>query len=245
MSKLAYKVLLANFSCTATSELCTKQANMGWRYVYFTSGGLILLMSLFRITIVRFHETPQFLLCQGMDDRLVKLLRDLAQKYRRPFALTIENLRDCGEVSTHAKSKHSLSDISTNYKGLFATRDLKLSTSLLWLSWALIGLAYPLFYIFLPDYLAASGAQFATPSVYTTWRDYAITNACGIPGPIIAGFMSKTRLLGRKYTMVIGGFVTRKPEEHNHLLPTSPLIISCRKSPSCSPTLLQGQASRT
>jgi len=201
----------ANFSCTEPSASCTKQANMGWRYVYFTSGALILLMSVLRITVVRFHETPHFLLCQNLDDHVVKLLGGLAHRYHRPFDLTVEDLRDCGQASGHANPKHSLSEISTNYKGLFSTRDLKLSTSLLWCSWALIGLAYPLFYIFLPDYLASSGAQFESPSVYTTWRDYAITNACSIPGPVIAGFMSKTHLLGRKYTMVIGGLITRKP----------------------------------
>lgn len=202
--------VIANFSCTDPTEACTKQANMGWRYVYFTSGGLILVMSVLRITIIKFHETPHFLLCQNADDRLVNLLGGIAQKYKRPFDLTAEDLRDCGQVSTHAKSKISFSEIGVHYKGLFSTRDLRLSTSLLWLSWALIGLAYPLFYIFLPDYLSSRGAQFGTPSVYTTWRDYAITNACAVPGPVIAGLLSRTKLLGRKYTMAIGGLVASK-----------------------------------
>lgn len=31
---------------------------------------------------------------------------------------------------------------------------------------------------------------------------------CGIPGPILAAFMCNTKILGRKYTMVIGSIIT-------------------------------------
>lgn len=45
-------------------------------------------------------------------------------------------------------------------------------------------------------------------STFEKWRNYAITNICGIPGPIMAGFMCNTKLLGRRYTMVIGALIT-------------------------------------
>lgn len=202
---------IANFSCVDLSEACTRQANMGWRYVYFTSGGLILVMSMLRITIIRFHETPHFLLCQSQDDRVVDLPGQIARKYGRPFNLTVADLQDCGQLTiAHAKSKLSFSQIFIHYKGLSSSRHLRLSTSLLWLSWTLIGLAYPLFYIFLPDYLSSRGAELGESSAYTTWRNYAITNACGVPGPVIAGFMTNTHILGRKYTMVTGGLISSK-----------------------------------
>jgi MFS family permease len=75
-------------------------------------------------------------------------------------------------------------------------------------SWTLIGLAYPLYNVFLPYYLQSRGASMGDGSTYTTYRDYAIVNTCSIFGPVIAGGMVEIRLLGRRYTMVIGALVT-------------------------------------
>lgn len=84
-----------------------------------------------------------------------------------------------------------------------------LSTTSIWFSWLLIGLAYPLFNVFLPSYLKSRGAKFGETSAYTTWRNYAITNMCTIFGPIIAGFMCRSRWFwGRRGRMVFGAIVT-------------------------------------
>jgi hypothetical protein len=94
-------------------------------------------------------------------------------------------------------------------RGLFATRKLALSTTLIWLSWLLIGLAYPLYNVFLPTYLASRGASFGQTSPYITWRNYAINNTCSIFGPVLAGFMCRSPWFwGRRGTMIIGAMVT-------------------------------------
>ena len=184
---------------------------MGWRYVYYTGGAVVLAMSILRVTVIRFHETPKFCLCQNRDDLLMKTLETIADRYHRPLSLTLEKLRACGTVSSaHASSSISFGELAIHYRGLFQTRKMALSTCLVWLSWTLIGLAYPLFYIFLPEYLSGRGADFGTATAYTTWRDYTITNVCAIPGPIIAGYLCRTRVLGRKYTMAIGGMCSSK-----------------------------------
>lgn len=182
---------------------------MGWRYLYFASGAIIFVMSILRVTVIRFHETPKYAICNNDDEHVVQTLGKIATKYNRPFSLTVAKLQECGSVSTaHAKSSFSFSELALHYKGLFASRRQCLSVVLLWLSWMLIGLAYPLFYIFLPDYLSSRGADFGETSAYITWRDYAITNTLAIPGPIIAGYLCRTRLLGRRYTMAIGGVIS-------------------------------------
>jgi MFS family permease len=56
-------------------------------------------------------------------------------------------------------------------------------------------------------YLQNSGASF-NRSQFETWRNYALTNTSSIPGPMVAGFLCNTKLLGRKYTMVIGALLT-------------------------------------
>lgn len=164
-----------------------------------------------RIFVLRFRETPKYLLCSGQDEQVVSLLHDVATKYNRPCSLTLEHLQQHGSITTaHAKNVFSIKEIGVHYKGLFATKKLRISTTLLWLSWACIGLAYPLYYMFLPEYLASRGAVFGQDSPFITWRNYTLTNFCAIFGPILAGWITTFRFIGRKYAMVIGALMTSK-----------------------------------
>lgn len=114
---------------------------MGWRYLYYTSGAFVFVLSVARVTVLRFNETPKYLLCKGMDEEVVKTLQDLATKHNRSCSLTVEQLEQCGSITTaHAKAKFSVSEILVHYRGLFATRTLGYSTCLLWFSWSLIGI---------------------------------------------------------------------------------------------------------
>ena len=133
-------------------------------------------------------------------------------KYNRPCSLTIEDVRACGVTAvseSHTRRSLFLSEILVHVRGLFATRKMILSTLLLWLSWALIGIAYPRFQVFLPTYLASRGAEFGQLSTDVTWRNYAIANVCSIFGPVAGGLLAKT-ILGRRYTMVVGALLTSK-----------------------------------
>jgi MFS family permease len=166
-------------------------------------------MSILRLTVIRLHETPKFLIGEGRDEECAQGLQAIAQKYSRPCSLTSEKLQACGIVgsTSDAKSKWRFGEINGHLKGLYATKRIGISTTLIWFSWTLIGLAYPLYNVFLPTYLASRGAEFGETSAYMTWRNYALANFSGIWGPVLAGYMCSTRL-GRKYTMVIGALVT-------------------------------------
>ena len=72
----------------------------------------------------------------------------------------------------------------------------------------LIGLAYPLFYVFLPSILSSRLKNTSENTPYYTWRNYMIANVCGIFGPVLAGFMCNLKYLGRRYTMVIGALIS-------------------------------------
>lgn len=182
---------------------------MGWRYLWFTSGALVFCMSIARVTVIRFHETPKYLLCNGEDEKVVNLLQDLAQKHGRTCDLTVAQLELHGQIaSTHSRNHFSFNEIIVHYKGLFATKKLGLSTCLVWFSWTLIGLAYPLYYIFLPEYLSSRGAQFGQTSAYITWRNYVLAQISAIFGPLVAAYLCKIPQIGRKYTMVIGALLT-------------------------------------
>jgi Major Facilitator Superfamily len=208
---------LPNYGCKERNLPCTKANNMGWRYVWFANGALVLVMSLLRITVIRLKETPKFLVGEGKDEKVIEVLQGLAQKYNRSCSLTLERMKECealgtdrrGSVAAHAKSRFSFGEVGGHLRGLFETKRIGLSTSLIWFSWLLIGLAYPLYNVFLPTYLQTRGAKFGAGGSYITWRNYAITNVSGIFGPVLAGYMCASKFFwGRRGTMIIGALLT-------------------------------------
>lgn len=179
---------MPNFSCPGdpaeTGIECNWDNNAGWRYVWFTSGAFVLLLSVARVTVLRLRETPKYLVGEGRDEEVVETLQFIARKYNRHCSLSIEQMQACGitgaatnTVRQGDKRFHfSLGDVGLHVRSLFATRKLALSTSLIWFSWLLIGLAYPLFNVFLPQYIQTRGVQLGGLSDYEVWRNYAITN---------------------------------------------------------------------
>lgn len=144
---------------------------------------------------------------------VVRVLRGIAEKHHCPCTLTLNQLQDLGTTvrpNSGPKNKRlAFSELSFHLHGLYSTRRIGISTTLIWFSWLLIGLAYPLYNVFLPIYLKSRGASFGQTSPYITWRNYAITNMCGIFGPILAGFMCRSRWFwGRRGTMIVGALVT-------------------------------------
>lgn len=137
---------LPNYSCPDSAS-CTYDNNKGWRYVWFANGALVFVMSVLRITIIRLKETPKFLVGEGKDEQVIDTLHFIATKYNRPCSLTVDRMKACGQtnmgrrgsVSAHAKHRFSLGEVWMHVRGLFATKKLALSTSLIWLSWLLIG----------------------------------------------------------------------------------------------------------
>ncbi|KAF2271152.1 membrane transporter [Lojkania enalia] len=211
---------IPNFSCQdpevfPDAEPCTYDNNKGWRYVWFASGALVFVMSILRITVIRLKETPKFLIGEGKDEQCVETLQSIAKKYNRPCSLTLDQMQACNELAVterrpsvaHSKSRFSFGEVGVHLKGLYSTKRIGISTSLIWFSWLLIGLAYPLYNVFLPQYLSSRGADFGETSPYITWRNYTLVNFSGIWGPVLAGYMCATKL-GRKYTMVIGAMIT-------------------------------------
>ncbi|TEA10233.1 MFS siderochrome iron transporter 1 [Colletotrichum sidae] len=192
-------------------EVCNWQTNAGWRYVSFTAGALVLAASVLRVTVMRMVETPKYLLAVGRDEDLVRNYRALALRYDRPCSLTLDRLAACGRVKNAGLPRDGLgfvlAELAAHVRGLFVTRNMSLSTAMVWLSWTLIGLAYPLFYVFLPSYIA-SRVPDAEETAFERWRNYTLTNISGIPGPVIAGLLANVPGVGRKYTMVVGALVS-------------------------------------
>ena len=128
--------------------------------MWYTSGTLVFVLSIIRILALRLRETPKFLLGKGRDEEVIDILNAIATKYDRSCSLTLEALQACDlagpQIIVHEQGSQVckmntmrrglfFSRIGENVKGLYVSRRVGLSTSLIWLSWLLIGLAYPLY----------------------------------------------------------------------------------------------------
>lgn len=236
--------LLGNsrFSCptgTAADPIpCPKASNMGWRYFLYTMGGLMLVLWIIRFFLFTLWESPKWLMSRGRDAEAVEVIHKVAAYNKTTSSLTLEQLEKAGQLAGHSDEetagrtsghdtsalgaiRRNLSKLSISHlRGLFATRRLAVSTSLLVIIWALIGLAFPLYNSFVTYYLATRGADFGDGSVYITCtcpyntycikftnirtdRNQVILSVIGVPGALLAGWMVELPYLGRRGTLAI------------------------------------------
>ncbi|KAJ5246304.1 hypothetical protein N7468_001287 [Penicillium chermesinum] len=220
VSLLAW-VFLANFSCPtdATAATCSRSENMGWRYTMITLGALTLAFTFIRIFLFKLPETPRYLLSRGRDEDAVSVVNYVARQNGKPEPLTIEMLREIDVRLGMTANDESPKKLSTkeivsenmeafrgdHFRALFATRKLGQHTLITWAIWLTVGIAYPLYFNFLPSYLAKKFTS--DSSLYTTYRNYCIESAVGIVGPLTAAISVNTRL-GRRWMMGLSAVVT-------------------------------------
>lgn len=210
---------IPNFSCPEDTQpgQCSSSDNMGWRYLVLTLGAITFLMFICRFFLFHLFESPKFLLSRGRQAEAVAVIHGIAYHNKATTWLTEDILNAIGgdpEVTEDAKLstmqilQRSLQKFSTQrISPLFSNKKLGLTTVLLWFQWTTIGMAYPLFNAFLPQYLqnSGSGSPTATNIVY---RNYAITSVVGVPGSIIACYTVDIKHIGRKGTMAAATLIT-------------------------------------
>ena len=199
---------MSNFSCEPTATICTRANNMGWRYLHFACGGLVIVVSVGRLFGVRMVQTPKWLISQNRDVEAYENLLHISEKYSRPFSMSLDDLQSQGRVRNTEKSVWSAVRLTDHFSGLFSTRILAYSTVMIIINWLLVGTVGPLYGVFLPYYLKSRGAATGDGSNYTTWRNYAINQAAGLVGPVVAGFLVETRWFGRRGTLAVGAAIT-------------------------------------
>lgn len=95
----------------------------------FTSGAIVLVMSILRMTVIRLKETP---LDMGEDAKVVETLQFLATKHGRPCSLTLEKLDACGVVTgADSRKRFSVGETLIHLRGLIATPKISTSTLLI------------------------------------------------------------------------------------------------------------------
>ncbi|OAK99711.1 MFS general substrate transporter [Phaeosphaeriaceae sp. SRC1lsM3a] len=208
---------IPNFSCTP-GEPCTRADNMGWRYLILTLGAITFAMFVARFFFFHLYESPKFLLSRGRQAEAVATVYGIASYNNTTTWLTEELLNYVGgdaevtgedtKLSTFQIVKRSLSRFSMKRFGaLFKDKKIGVTTCLLWFQWTTIGMAYPLFNAFLPQYLANSGGDVSNDTS-TVYRNYAITAIVGVPGSLLACWTVDIKHIGRKGTMAVATVIT-------------------------------------
>jgi hypothetical protein len=165
-------------------------------------------MAFARLAFVRMVQTPRWLIAQNRDEEVIKTLNDLSTRGGRLHSLTLERLQAEGVVLHTEESVWSTLRLKNHFKGLFMTRKLAWSTTVILANWFVIGMVSPLYSVFLPFYLQSRGAVVGDNSNYTTWRDYAVNQVAGLVGPVIAAVLIETKWFGRRGTLAVGALIT-------------------------------------
>ncbi|THU82640.1 MFS general substrate transporter [Dendrothele bispora CBS 962.96] len=216
--------LIGNFSCQDAS-FCPKDSNMGWRYTFYTLGGVTFVMWIMRYVVFDLQESSKYLIAKGRDEEALAVLQRIAAKNGKTLTLTLSQLQSVsGSVPSSQPSKLSTAQVLikavssfsfSHVTPLFSTRRLAINTTITLLLWGLIGLAYPLFNGFITLYLTTQ-VKDTDGSVGATYRSYTIISVMGIPGSVIACLVvdwtrknpGKFSLGGRKLTMAVSTALT-------------------------------------
>lgn len=208
--------------------------DQGWRYFVVTIGIATFAMFIVRFFIFHMLESPKFLLNKGRQGEAVAVIHGLAYRNGCRTWLTSDILDEVaaeddqqGESSSTQQqqqqqqfssgpAKNLLMEKLKGFSGdrirpLFQNKTLGTATALVWFCWASIGMGYPLFNAFLPQYFARTnggqqggGMQDETSAISdTTYRNYAITSIMGVPGSLLAAYLvdHPSPFLGRRGTL--------------------------------------------
>ncbi|KAL3434039.1 major facilitator superfamily domain-containing protein [Aspergillus tetrazonus] len=161
---------------------------------------LCLIMSLARSFALGMHESPRWLVSQGRTEDAVAALNEISFKNRADYSADPSQF--CCLPNDQILKRTWLEEISSIKELFLGKRNLRLM-SCLFLLWALVGICYPLFNVFLPYYLASHGANLGDSSNYQTDWDLVLSSVAGIFGPLLSAYLVRVRKLGYRGTLFL------------------------------------------
>lgn len=219
-------------ACSLTNGVqpcCESRDNRGWRYFIAALGVLTLFMFACRFFLFRLFESPKFLLSRGREEEAVSVVQSIAHHNGATTWLTADVLEELAgdtiddgrpkltvlEINKRNLSKYSLQKVES----LFIDWKLGTTTILLWFIWATIGMGYPLFNAFLPQYLEHVGQG-------------EIPVSAGVVRHISDASVHKlTQSAG--LSQLLDHIYSRRPWEHHRLLHCRPEIRWPKRDHGC------------
>jgi MFS family permease len=202
----------------AGEACCTKNSNMGWRYLLFTLGGITLVIFFLRFVIFDFQESPKFLLYRGNDEKAVQVLHNVAKYNKRTCTLTLEKLeaveRDFDSIHSNEPMLgggakllkttwlQKLKLEGDRFKILFSNFQMTRLTLLVWLTYICDYWGFTVAGSFLPQILAYKNGALDLSLRYT-YRSYLYIYSPGIVAVLLGAASYRIPSVGRKWTMVV------------------------------------------
>lgn len=202
-------------SCTSSTdgECCSKNMNMGWRYMFYSISALTLLIFGLRFIVFTMLESPAYLIARNEDEKVVRVMQKMASRNGAVTELTLEQLSSqtddelevsYTEESTGVQSllrkqlsSFDLSHLQLLFKSPYCVR----LTLLTWLIYAADFWGFTLAGVFLPKILLQKGAQLHT-SLSDTYLTYILIALAGIPGSLISMYFVWTKI-SRRLVMAV------------------------------------------
>lgn len=209
-------------SCRLTGGItpcCSRDINMGWRYLFFTAGSITLGVFILRFFLFPFYESPKFLLAKGNDKSAVEVVLKVAAFNKHNCDLTVESLYErSADTSVPERigfSKRLVNEIS-RLKLLFGSWRTVRITMLVWITWIfsywgktftpvlphpqdVASIGYGIAGAYFPVILLRKGKV----SLKQTYIDYIVIITPGVAAVALSVLMVRAPAIGRKWTLIL------------------------------------------
>lgn len=191
---------------SSSSGSCHYVSNKGWRYIWWTFGCITLFLYLCRFCFP-LRETPKYLLSRRRDAEATQLVKDMASYNHRTTWLSeasFARIDSTVDVDTQRSSRSGLRALRSSTGG-------SLRAGILALLWCVTGLTFVLHPNYLHLYLSSKGVSAVTATTVSTnllYSWYLYVSLCGIPSPILAAVLVKTKYGGRTRTGALVALLT-------------------------------------
>ncbi|KAI4670919.1 uncharacterized protein J4E88_009671 [Alternaria novae-zelandiae] len=206
-------------SAVATGEkCCSREDNMGWRYLLFTLGGITILVFVLRSVIFTFQESPKFLIYRGKDAEAIEVLHTMAQYNGSKCDLVLEDLVSLehefdsdrshgpmlggGVKQLKSTWTEKLKLEGDRFKLLFSSFQMTRLTLLVWLTYICDYWGFTVAGTYLPQILAVKNGALDLSLRYT-YRSYIFIYLPGVLGVVLGTLSYRASRVGRKWTMVV------------------------------------------
>ncbi|KAI9572266.1 major facilitator superfamily domain-containing protein [Boletus coccyginus] len=205
---------IPNYSCSTdlvschltggATPCCSKDGNMGWRYLIFAMSSITLGVFIIRFFIFPFYESPKFLLAKGNVKGAVEVVHKVAAFNKHSCDLTVESLYEkCGETPVAEEmgfAKRLINEIS-RLKLLFGSWRMARVTVLVWITWMFDYWGFSIVAAFMPTILQRKNSAINV-GLEQTYIDYLIAYTPGFAAAILSVLMVRAPMVGRKWTLV-------------------------------------------
>ncbi|KAI8942714.1 hypothetical protein NX059_000762 [Plenodomus lindquistii] len=197
---------------------CSKDDNMGWRYLLFSLGAVTLIAFLLRSVVFRFQESPKFLVYRGKDAQAVEVLHNIARYNGQACELSLDEFEALEREYELAQNRKPMLGSGfkqlestlvdkirlegERFKLLFSNYQMTRLTLLVWLTYICDYWGFTVAGSYLPQILALKNGALHLSLGYT-YRSYIYIYMPGVFGVLLGSLAYRAPRFGRKWTMVV------------------------------------------